>query len=202
MRNERRSCLLNTSWSCTDSVRARASAGEVVRLSVDSDEGQEDLDVEIVINETARQDHSRRLLFKSSQAGELRFGRHVNGISIEAPSVDLVIGSGNPVEIIAPVLLNVGRISFNCPEIVVQPGDMASLSDDAAVTIEAQELLRSEVLTAPLVRKGAELAVSWPGATGYPWTHFATLTNGGEGKSVDENSPRHPPPRIGVSVSL
>ena len=167
-------------------VRARALAGAVVRLSVEFDEDQEDLDVEIMVNGAAQRSLYRRLVFKTSQAGELRFGRQVNGVSIDAPSVDLVIGSGNPVEIIAPVSLSIGRVTFNCPEIAVQPGDGASSSDDAAVTVEAQELLRSEVLTTPLVRKGAELAVLWPGATAYPWTHFATLASEGEGESADK----------------
>lgn len=171
-----------------ESVRARVSAGEVIQLSIESEEDDEDLDAEIVISAsgTSQQDIYRRILFKTSQAGELRFGRQVSGVSIDAPSADLVIGTGNPVELIAPVSLSVGRLSLNCPELVAQSGEAVVENTDTIVTIEAQELLRSEVLTAPHVRKGAELALSWPGVTAYPWTHFATFPNEGEGKAVDE----------------
>ena len=171
-----------------DSVRSRASAGDVVRLSIDADDddqAEEYLDVEIQISGGLPQD-DRRLLFRTFLAGELRFGRQVNGVSVDAPALDVVIGSGNPVEIIAPVALNIGRLSFNCPELAVQLGDTAGTSGDTTVTIEAKELLTSRILSAPLVRKGAELAVSWPGATVYPWTHFAVLPNGDEGTNVND----------------
>jgi hypothetical protein len=173
-----------------ESVRARAPVGGVVRLSIESEEEKEELDVEIVVSldGAAQHDVFHRLLFKTSQAGELRFGRQVNGVSIDAPSVDLVIGSGNPVELIAPVSLNIGRLSLNCPELVVQLGDAIGMegSANAMVTIEADELLRSDVLQVPNVRKGTELALSWPGVNAYPWTHFATFPNDGGGTNVDE----------------
>jgi hypothetical protein len=169
-----------------ESVRARASAGEVVRLSIDGDEADEELDVEIEISGATAQDLDRRLSFKTSSAGELRFSRQVNGVSVDASTLDVVIGSGNPVEMIAPVSLNIGRLTFNCSELAVQLGDTAVPSGDTIIIIEAQELLTSGILTAPLVRKGAELAISWPEAMKYPWTHFAVFWNDEDAENIDD----------------
>lgn len=168
-----------------ESVRARASAGEVARLSIESGEDDETLDVEIQIGGGGPQNTGRRL-FRTSQAGELRFGRQVSGVSIDAPSLDVVIGAGNPVEILAPIFMNVGCLSFNCSELVVQLEDAAGPDDDTVASIEAAQLLKSDVLTAPLVRKGALLNVSWPGATAYPWTHFAAVSSVGDTENIDE----------------
>jgi len=165
-----------------ESARARAAAGDVVRLSVESNEDEDDLDVEILIsNDATSGPPDRQLLFRTSAAGTLRFGRQVNGVSIDAPDVDVVIGAGSSVEMLAPVSLNVGRISFDCPELVVQLGDAGLSSDEASVTIEARELSDSKIVNSPIVRKGAVLAVSWPGANAYPWTHFTGISNGNEG---------------------
>jgi hypothetical protein len=157
-----------------DSVRARANSGDIIRLNIDGADDQEDADVEIQmisVGELAQE--SRPIRFRTSQAGYLRFGRQVVGVAVDAPQMDVVIGSGNPVELIAPIYLNVARISFICQEIVVMQSDLSPDGIDASVLIEAKELVESKVSGMPLVRKGAELSISWPGATGYPWTSFA-----------------------------
>jgi len=169
-----------------ESVRARASAGDVVRLSIESDENEESLDVEIQISGLDSKDRLRRLLFKSSQAGQLRFGRQVNGVAVEAPALDVVIGSGDLVEFIVPVSLNVGRLSFNCSGVIVQLGEKSGSATDATATIEAAELLKSNVKTSPIVRAGAERAVCWPGANAYPWTHFAVIPSGETADNIDD----------------
>jgi hypothetical protein len=148
-----------------DSLRSRSTATEAVRLSVEGDEESESADVEMAI--VGKEDS---VSFRTSQAGQLRFGRQVSGVSIDAPLMDVVIGSGNPVEFVAPVFLRVSRVSFECPEIVVQRSE---IDDDVIVAIEADALQSSKVLTVPVVRKDARLSVSWPGVTSYPWTHFA-----------------------------
>src|SRR6185312_10023612 len=78
------------------------------------------------------------------------------------------------------------RLKFHCPELVVQLGDTSGTSADNSVTIEARELLESRIRNVPLVRKGAELSVSWPGASAYPWTHVAPIANGEVDKNIDE----------------
>jgi hypothetical protein len=169
-----------------ESQRARALAGEVVRLVIESDDDEEELDAEIQVVGKGPSERPHQILFKTSQFGELRFARQVNGVFINAPDLDVTIGSGNPVEIVAPVSLNIGRLSIRCPELAVQPGDQATSEGDALVLIEASELRGSELQGVPLVRKGAELAVSWPGATAYPWTHFASIQGDEETGDIDE----------------
>lgn len=169
-----------------ESVRARASAKEIVRLSVEGDEDSDAADVEIQVNDAGAQHFDRRILLRTSQAGVLRFGRQVNGVMVEAPQLDVTIGSGAPVEVVAPVSLNVARLSFDCPELVILRGDAAGNGEDASVVLEAHQLLESKIVGTPIVRKGAEFAVSWPGASSYPWAQFAASGTQSLGKDVDE----------------
>ena len=52
--------------------------------------------------------------------------------------------------------------------------------------LEARELSGSKVASAPLVRKGAVLSVVWPGASSYPWTHFAGTPDQVNGGGIDD----------------
>jgi hypothetical protein len=170
-----------------ESIRARAAVGDIVRLTIEGEEENDEADVEIQISRAGSQGSDRpiRMRFRTSQAGALRFGRQVNGVAVEAPHLDAIIGSGNPVEMVAPVSLNIARLSFDCTELVVLRADNASGSEDGAVMLEASELVKSRVASAPLVRKGAELSVSWPGASSYPWTHFAGNSNRTEEQEIE-----------------
>ena len=105
---------------------------------------------------------------------------------MDAPAIDVVIGSGNPVELVAPVSLNVARVSLDCSELVVVPSDHTSAMEGNSVTIEAAELLERRFVSTPIVRKGAILSVSWPGATAYPWTSFAADSKGSNSKDIDD----------------
>lgn len=169
-----------------ESVRARASAKEIVRLSVEGDEENDAADVEILASDIGAHRSDRRIQLRTSQAGVLRFGRQVNAVLVDAPQLDVIIGSGGPVELVAPVSLNVARLSFDCPELVVLRGDAAGNGEDAAVVLEASQLRESKLVGAPTVRKGAELSVSWPGASSYPWVQFAIATNRDEAKDVHD----------------
>lgn len=170
-----------------DSIRSRAEVGDIVRLTVDAEEGDETAEVEIQVGSASAgpKDRPRLINLKTSQAGSLRFGRQVNGVSVDAPDLDVVIGSGNPVEMVAPVYLNVGRLSFNCPEIVVVSNDKGSLNEDASVLLETQELRETTLMSVPQIRKGVELQVSWPGASAYPWSRFATNADRPERHDLD-----------------
>jgi hypothetical protein len=167
-----------------ESVRARAAARDIVRLTVEGEEGDE-ADVEILIM-SAETQIQFRIQLRTSQAGALRFGRQVNGVAIDAPQLDVIIGSGYPVEIVAPVSINVARISFDCPELVVARGDRADDSEDTAVILEARELLKTNVNKVPVIRKGAELSVWWPNATNFPWSHFAGPAESDNGTDIGD----------------
>jgi hypothetical protein len=157
-----------------ESIRARAAVGDVVRLNIEGEEEDNEAEVEIQVSSANAENQDRTIRFRTTQAGVLRFGRQVNGVAVEAPHLDVVIGSGNSVEIVAPVLLNVARLKFDCTDLVVLRGDNNKENGDAAVMLEAFELSGSKVEKAPLVRKGAVLLVSWPTASTYPWTGFAS----------------------------
>jgi hypothetical protein len=170
-----------------ESVRSRAAAGEIVRLSAESEEGEEPLDVEIQIGSgVGSQAIEHRVLLKSSQAGTLRFGRQVGPVSIDAPELDVIIGAGGSVELVAPTSIAIGRLTLDCTEVVVQAGDVGGAADDNAVVIEAHELVASKVTRTPTVRQDAELYVSWPGASVYPWTSFAAAFNGADGPDIGD----------------
>jgi hypothetical protein len=168
-----------------ESVRARAPVGAVVHLSVEGDEVNEEAELEIQISNNASETPDRTIPLRTFQAGTLWFRREVNSVTISAPQLDLVVGSGNSVEMIAPISLDVARLTFNCSELIVRRSDSSS-DEDAAVAIEARQLLQSDISTVPSVRKGAELSVEWPGSASYPWTHFASSSRGGQGQEIDD----------------
>jgi hypothetical protein len=156
-----------------ESVRARASAKEILRLNVEGDEEKETADVEIQVSDGSTLRPDRRILVRTSQAGSLKFGRQVNGVFVDAPQLDAVIGSGAPVELVAPVSMNVSRLTFDCPELAVVRGDATLGNEESAAVLEANQLVESRIVGAPTVRKGVEFSVSWPGANVYPWVQFA-----------------------------
>lgn len=157
-----------------ESMQARASAGQIVQLSVEGDEGGEEADVEIIHVNADEEDVSHRILncitLRTTQAGTLLFSRQVSRVTVDAPELDVVIGGGSQVEIITPVSISVARLTFNCPDLVVLSGKMRIGDSDGTATLEATELQESAVRRVPLVREGATLQVSWPGASEYPWT--------------------------------
>jgi hypothetical protein len=170
-----------------ESVRARATAKEIVRLSVEGDDEHDAADVEIQTSQVEGRASDRHILLRTSQAGVLRFGRQVNSVFVDAPQIDVVVGSGGPVEIIAPVSINVARLSFDTPEIVVSSSsDATGNGETAAVVLEAAALVESKISRVPVVRKGAVFSVSWPGASSYPWVQFAATAKTDEGKDVHD----------------
>lgn len=170
-----------------ESIRARAAAGEMVRLDIDADAEADTADAEITVISTASAKDVKRVKMATSQAGTLRFGRQVSGVSVNAPLMDVAIGSGGAAELVAPVFMNVAKITWNCPEISVQQGDKSS--EDAAVVLEAKTIGESKLLGAPVVRKGTEFSVSWPDCNTYPWAQFAA-TSGSETSSAEHDSLR------------
>lgn len=153
------------------SLEATAGAGATVRLNA---EGEGSLEVEMSL---LRQDDKEELHEFSTVAGsELRFGRRVGGITVDAEDVDVELGDGGQLELVAPVALKVRNLVLNCGELVVKPGH--SSSDDQVVYLEAAQAMADAGLRPPTVRSGVKLQVSWPESKVYPWNPFAST--GGE----------------------
>ena len=153
------------------SLEATAGAGEAVRLNA---EGEGSLEVEMSL---LRQDDKEEVYEFSTVAGsELRFGRRVGGITVDAEDVDVELGDGGQLELVAPVALKVRNLVLNCAELVVKPDH--SRSDDQVVYLEAAQATADASLRPPTVRSGVNLQVAWPGSKIYPWNPFAST--GGE----------------------
>jgi hypothetical protein len=155
------------------SLEATARAGETVRLNAEA-EGEDSLAIEMSL---LRQNDKEEIHEFSTIAGsELRFGRRVEGINIDADGVDVELGDGGQLELVAPVTLKGRNLTLNCGEIVVKPSH--SKLDDQVVYIEATEAITDTGLRPPIVRPGAKLQVAWPDSKVYPWTPFSS--KGGE----------------------
>jgi hypothetical protein len=153
------------------SLEASARAGESVRLNA---EGEGSLDVEMTL---LRQDDKEELYeFSTLPGSELRFGRRVGGITIDADDTDVELGDGGQLELLAPVAVKARNLVLNCNELVVKMDH--SGSDDQVVYLEAGEAMAEAGLRPPTVRPGVKLQVAWPGAKVYPWNPFAST--GGE----------------------
>lgn len=158
-----------------DSIRARARAGDIAWMSIEGSEDSDDADVEIQIlsGQAALNNRPKVINITTSQIGCLKFAREIVDVSVSAPQIDISIGSGNPVEFVAPVYLSAARLQFDCQEIVCLKNDKARNEADNSVVLESEEILSSNVSSAPVVRPGAELSVSWPGSNQYPWSTFS-----------------------------
>lgn len=153
------------------SLEATARAGETVRLTA---EGEASLEVEMSL---LRQDDKEEIYEFSTVAGsELRFGRRVGGITVDAEDVDVELGDGGQLELVAPVALKARNLVLNCAELVVKPDH--SKSDDQVVYLEAAQAMADAGLRPPTVRPGVKLQVAWPESKVYPWNPFAS--DGGE----------------------
>lgn len=150
-----------------ESVLARAKPGESVRLSVDGDDDSENLAVEIVVTSANLPD--RRTELSSPKSGTLRFGRSVAGVSIDAEGATVELGVGDQIELVAPVFIAAKAITLHGNQIVVK-GDNDVIEN--TVILEASALVADPGLSAPIVRAGAVMQVSWPDAVSYPWTQF------------------------------
>lgn len=153
------------------SLEATAGAGEIVRLNA---EGEDSLEVEMSL---LRQDDKEEFYeFSTVPGSELRFGRRVGGITVDADNVDIELGDGGQLELVAPVALKARNLVLNCGELVVKPDH--SKSDDQVVYLEAAQAMAETSLRPPTVRHGVKLQVAWPESKVYPWNPFTST--GGE----------------------
>jgi hypothetical protein len=161
-----------------ESVLARAKPGESVRLSVEGDEEADALAVEILIDRGG--DGPVRMEFAAPRSGSLRFGRRVSGVSVDAEGTAVELGTGDQLELVAPVFIAAKSIALSCGQIVVK-GELQGTEN--TVILESEALVADPGLAAPTVRPGTQLQVSWPDAASYPWTQFA-------GPSMAEENPK------------
>ena len=165
-----------------ESVCARAGAHDTVNLTIESDEGSEEAEVEIHIDSAGKEDHY--ILLRMPQEGVLRFGRQVSRVTVDAPNLDVVIGLGNPVELVAPVSISVSRITFDCTELVAQPEGGKRIEIDNTVFLESASSVVTNLASVPKVREGVDFLVSWPGMAVYPWVQFQAEASAEDGEEM------------------
>lgn len=153
------------------SLEATAGAGDVVRLTA---EGEGSLAVEMSLLPKVGEEEIHE--FTTVAGSELRFGRRVGGITVDAEDVDIELGDGGQLELVAPVALKARNLVLNCGELVVKADH--PMADDQVVYIEAAQAMADAGLRPPTVRPGVKLQVAWPESKVYPWNPFAST--GGE----------------------
>lgn len=151
------------------SLEATAGAGETVRLNV---EGDSSLDVEMSLLRQEEEIHE----FSTVAGSVLQFGRRIGGVTIDAEEVDVELGDGGQLELVAPVAMKARNLLLSCGEIVVKPSQLSS--DDQIVCLEAAQTVTDAGLRPPTVRLGVKLQVTWPDSKSYPWNPYAST--GGE----------------------
>lgn len=162
-----------------ESVQAKSQSGEIARLSVDGDADENLVDVEITVG-SALED-LKLFEMRVENGGTLQFGRRIAGVSVDADGMDIELGEGGQLELIAPLAISVRTLLLSCSEVVVkaevskQPIGAGNPSQvDNAAVLEAQEFESPQSPPFVTVRQGAELQVTWPNARAFPWTNFSS----------------------------
>lgn len=152
-----------------ESVLARSKSGDLVSLSVDEGDKEEDLSVEIF---KLRSDGGGSVInFNSENSGVLQLGRRISHVNIDAPELLVSIGAGDVLEVVAPTAICCSSLELLCKKIYIK-GD--SSGEESAVSLEADSVVATAELTTPIVRAGSRLSVTWPSSSAYPWTEFST----------------------------
>jgi hypothetical protein len=148
------------------SLEATASAGDVVRLFA---EGQGSLSVEMSLSSQRGEEETHE--FTTDANSDLWLGRHVRGVTVDADEIDIELGEGGQLELVAPVTLRARNLILNCDEIVVKPEN--TKTNDQLVYIEVENAVANSGLRPPTVRIGVKLQVAWPESRAYPWNAFS-----------------------------
>lgn len=154
------------------SLEAIAKVGETVRLTAEGENSSLDVEMSLI----RKDDKEEAYKFTTIAGSELRFGRRIGGITVDAEEVDVEIGGGDQLELIAPITLKARNLTLNCSELVVKPDHTSVL--DQTVYMEATQTIAETSLRVPIVRSGVKFQISWPDSKVFPWTHFAS--DGGE----------------------
>lgn len=154
-----------------ESARSRASSGDIVRLSIEADKEAEHADMEISAENSATEGKTSGKRYKISQAGMLKFGRQLSGVSIDAEPMSLSIGDGGPAEIHGPTIISVAALNLLCSDLAFSKSDITQT--DNSIFIEASELSVSTLNSVPTVRSDVAVGVRWPGSEQFPWTSLS-----------------------------
>lgn len=171
-----------------ESVQAKASSGEVVRLSIEGDFNPDEthlkpnlIDVEISVL-TIETGNITRFEMKTIPEQAIRLGRKVSGVFIDSDCLDVEMGDGGQLECLAPIAIQARTLILRCSELIIKPDPQyLSYSDEPAsaeldtplVLLEFRDCVAEP--TAPLVtlRMKADLKVTWPGSNAYPWNGYS-----------------------------
>lgn len=169
-----------------ESAASRQGADQAVYLNVEADEESDWAEAEIQTVESDNAEPHRTEL-KVSQAGVIRFPSQIRGVFIDAPSIDIDVGRGSAVEVIAPVAIDAARISFQCSELTVYPPEgAAARAGQSFATLRAGSATWGAVVKPPRIRGNVSFGVSWPGDNAHPWLNYALEQNGSSATDVDE----------------
>ncbi len=159
-----------------DSIRAGLSNREAAFLSFEADEDELVLNAEVEIIHLDHKDqiNSTTILLPTTQAGILRFPTPTGGLLIDAPSIEVVFGSGGSLEILSPAIVNAQKVSFVCSELIIRRSGIDENSITNDVFVEAAKEGLHSLNRVPVVRHGASLAVCWPNSTAFPWATFSS----------------------------
>ncbi|MDF2397861.1 hypothetical protein GWQ44_20120 [Pseudomonas sp. 3MA1] len=159
-----------------ESVLAKSKIGEVVGLTIEG--GADGLAVEITRSKSG--DNTAPIEFNAQSSGVVRLGRRVSNVNIDADELYVEVGTGDLLELVAPVSINCGVLQLSCQHVAVKSEPQES---EGVVTLEAQEVVVDPTITPPAVRGGAQLRVTWPDSISYPWTEYTSA----ESKEHDPN---------------
>ncbi len=140
-------------------------------MGEDDDASSETLDarVEISITRSGRE-QPQLYEFRSNQTGILKLGPYVDDVEISAPLANVEVGPGPEAILVAPVVIQCGRLTFTCRKVVAE---LPTSGRDNAVALEAEENNGQMIDAVPSVRGSAQLTACWPNARMFPWTAFA-----------------------------
>lgn len=171
-----------------ESVQAKASPGEVVRLAVEGDVDSDEVsnaptlvDVEISVS-TPENGQITRVDMKTMPGETLRLGRKVSGVFIDSNCLDVEMGDGGQLEFLAPITIQARTLVLRCSELIVKPdpqhaGPSEGLTDIEAETplvlLEFQDSIAEPATPLITLRAKAELKVTWPSSQAYPWNGYS-----------------------------
>ena len=158
------------------SVRARLALGEGASLSISETESGtptrgSTLDIEIsLFGPNGNTAESEQRKFESDSNAAIRIGSHLADADLVVPTRRVEIGKQTAVTLVAPVSIECSEIRFSADRLIAETAPRESYSTSVFLQADVASVSLS---SAPIVRGQASLAVSWPQARAYPWTHVA-----------------------------
>ena len=102
---------------------------------------------------------------------------------------EVSIGYGADAVFVAPVSIEVAKLSFDVERILSEASQRRSVEGEhieQSVLLLAEELEAPRINTRPICRQPATMKVSWPGASSYPWSDFVLTEVETNGPHVDD----------------